>query len=302
MSLTGIPLITLSILVTAAAITGTALLWNRYGRWRLASRIAGVLLGEALVVFSIGLIVNPVNDFYPSWEALAGKTGTTAVTAQQRAGRLDQKLHGIAAHSMVWHAADAADWRLAGLPMVITPSGYRARTNVGYPAVVDLVDPGPDGKAAVKAAQSLAAVTVVLTPSKATTAAGLASLPGDLAMDVRTTSVGWAIVATAKQAPLAEEMIAAAPHRYGSLVVVGGTAGSVMLPEIPGIAMAVVRTAPPTPTHHGGPASRVTGAVTWLKASASAQWRTAADWAAGQTSMPLSAPLLLPTSVKAGQA
>lgn len=300
MSLTGIPLITLSIVVTAALATASAMLWSRYPRWRVAGRIAGVLLTEILVVFSIGLIVNRVDGFYPSWQALAGKTGTTVITAKQRAGRLDQQLHGLSANSLVWHAADAATWRLAGPPMVVTPSGYRARTTVSYPAVVNLVDRRTDEKAAVKAARSLAAVSVVVNPTAATTASGLATLPGDLAMDVRTTSVGWAIVATAKQAPLAEEMISAAPNRYVSLIVVDGSAGPVMLHEQPGIAMAVVRTAAPA-VHRGPTQTRLTGGVTWLTSPASALWRTAADWAAGETSLPLSAPELLPTSIKAGK-
>jgi lysyl-tRNA synthetase class 2 len=291
-SLTGVPLIALAILATMATIAGTVLLWSRFGRWRLVSRTVGVLLAETLTVLSIGLIVNRVDGFYPSWQALSGDTGTTVVTAMQRAGRLDNKLHGTGAAALPWHPASGGSWRLVGAPTMVTPTGYTSRAMLSYPAVLDLVDPGPDGKAAVTAARGIAAVSVVAVPSAATTAAALASLPADLSGDVRATTRGWAIVATAKRAALAERLIAAAPGRFGALVVIGAAPP----PQVAeGIAVAVVRSVP----SHGGKAVRPPAGLTELASAASAFWHTAIEWAAGQTSLPLAAARQLPAATSA---
>src|SRR5690242_13117471 len=140
MMLTGVPLIAVAVLVTTAAGAVTVLLWSRFGRWRLLSRTVGILLTEALVVATIGLVVNRVDMFYPSWAALEGRTGTTAVAATRRAGRLDGVVRGTAAGTVPWRPADATAWRFAGIPRVVFPAGYRRRSSVAYPTVVSLVD------------------------------------------------------------------------------------------------------------------------------------------------------------------
>ena len=158
MSLTGVPLIIVAVLATAAAGAGTVLLWSRYGRWRMLSRTAGILLTETLVAATVGLVSNRVEMFYPSWAALEGRTGTTVVAAPQPAGRLDGLVRGAAAAVLPWHPAGAAPWRLAGVPRVVLPAGYRNRPSITYPAVVSLVDTGVEAAAAVRAARGVAAV------------------------------------------------------------------------------------------------------------------------------------------------
>jgi hypothetical protein len=212
MSLTGVRLILLAALVTAAIAAATVLLWSRYGRWRLLSRIAGVLLTEVLVVLTIGLVVNREQQLYPSWQALAGDTGTTAVAAAPQAGRLDTELHGTAAESVPWQPADAATWRLAGAPTVMVPANYLSRPAVSYPVVLSLGGPG----------SAAAVVSVVAVPTAATTAGALATLPAELSQDLRVTARGWALVASAKQAALAKQLMAAMPGRFGALVMVRG--------------------------------------------------------------------------------
>jgi hypothetical protein len=210
MSLTGVRIILLAGLVTAAIAAATVLLWSRYGSWRLLSRTAGVLLTETLVVLTIGLVVNREQQLYPSWQALGGDTGPAAVAAARPAGRLDAELHGTAAASVPWQPADVAAWRLAGAPTVMVPANYLSRPSVSYPVVLSLGGPG----------SLLDVVSVVVAPTAATTAEALATLPADLGQDLRVTARGWALVASAEQAGLARRLIAALPGRFGALVVV----------------------------------------------------------------------------------
>lgn len=58
MSPTGAPVIISVVLGVVVALTVTVVTWNRGGRLRLVPRSAGVLLTEALLLFSVGLIVN----------------------------------------------------------------------------------------------------------------------------------------------------------------------------------------------------------------------------------------------------
>jgi hypothetical protein len=288
MSLTGIPLIVVAVLGTGAIAAVTVLLWSRFGRWRPLSRAAGILLTETLVVVTIGLVVNRADMFYPSWAALEGRTGTTAVAATRRAGRLDGLVRGAAAATLSWRPADAAGWRLAGTARVVFPAGYRQRPSVAYPAVVSLVDSQAEAAAAVRVARRVAAVGVVAVPSARTTAAALATLPTDLAADVRVNARGWAVLTTLQQAALAARLVRPGGS-YGALVVVGATA----LPRAdrPGdVSLAIVRPGRP---HHAVPADRGTAMLT---ASGPAAWSTAENWAAVHTSPPLAAPLQLPAA------
>jgi hypothetical protein len=58
MTLTGLPLIITTALLTVLVLAGTILLWSRFGRWRLLTRSLGVVLAQALVVATVGLIAN----------------------------------------------------------------------------------------------------------------------------------------------------------------------------------------------------------------------------------------------------
>jgi hypothetical protein len=266
-TLTGVPLLLTAVLATAVTVALTVRLWSRFGRWRLVSRAVGVLLAEALVVLSVGLAVNRHEQFYPSWQALAGDTGTTVVTAARQAGRLDAELHGNGAAVLPWNAAS-----------LVVPARYLSRPSVTYPVIMSLVDPGTTASAAVTIAKRLAAVSVVATPS-----ATLDALPADLCQDVRVTSRGWAVIAGAKQAAAAERLVRSVPGRFVALAVVGGSGVPRDLP--PGTAVAVARSKP----------GAVPPGVTALTGS----WAAAEKWATGQTSEPLAAAEQLPPAAVA---
>jgi len=184
-SLTGHPLLLLSafgaVLVTAATIW----LWRR--RW-VAARIAGVLLIEALVVFTVGLEVNRVEDFYPSWQALAGKTGTGTVTEQVHAGVLDTH---VPPGPFPWRPRGLSSWHLSGTPVVSLPVDYQQRTGVTFPVVLALGTPAP---------HTPDAVTVSIVPTAKTTAAELCTLPGELRHDLRVSQIAGTSSAAASSA------------------------------------------------------------------------------------------------------
>ena len=267
MALTGRPLIALTLLATAAVITATILLWSRSGRWRLVLRPAGVLLCEALVVLSAGLIVNRHEQFYPSWQALAGDTGPAPATAERAAGRLDSSFGPRL--TVTWRPPGSAAWRLAGGTTVSVPRGYLgARGSVpalialgGRPAGADLV-------------------RVAADPTKQTTATALAGLPSALAAELRLTGHGWALLASSTDADLAARLAGVDPGRFAALVVVGALPAGFRPP--PFVAVAVARPA----TTHG----RLPHGVTGLTGS----WTAATRWAAAQTPAPLAAPEVLP--------
>jgi hypothetical protein len=289
-ALTGVPLIATALLATAAAITATALLWSRFGRWRLLSRTAGVLLCELLVVLSVGLVVNQREQFYPSWQALAGDTGTNTMTAQRPPGRLDARLaHDPAAvraaTTLTWQPTGAAQWRLAGPPDVVVPAGYSGRTSATYPALIEL---GGGVAARHAAGADPGVVAVVAVPSRRTTAAALGSLPVALAQDVRVTRRGWALVVAAAQTPLAARLAEAEPDRFAALVVVGGSALPAGVRSDPALAVAVVRSTAGSPLLPG---------VAALTATPKQAWTVATEWAVRQAPQALAAPLVLPTAV-----
>jgi hypothetical protein len=253
--LTGVLLLLTALTLTAVAVALTVLLWSRFGRWRLLSRVVGVLLAETLTVLTIGLAANRHEQFYPSWQALYGDTGTVVETASRPPGLLDEQVHGTGAMALPWTVGGVA-------ATVEVPAGYLSRPLRTYPAVVAL----GSTMAAVPA------VGVVLTP----TAGALAALPAELGQNVRVTARGWAMVADARYAALAEREIRADPGVFGALVIVGGAAPP-GLP--PGTALAVAgRPAVPAPGVAALPDS----------------WAAAVRWAVAQTSLPLAAAEQLP--------
>ena len=150
MKLTGLPLIVTAALLALAVIAATVLLWSRFGRWRLLSRFAGLVLAEALVVGTVGLIANRSEEFYPSWQALRGDTGTTSSTTPPPAGRLDAQLAG-GRSSLPWKPASLASWHLAGTPTVVLPHDYRDHPGTTYPVVMVLPASTAEVAAAVAA-------------------------------------------------------------------------------------------------------------------------------------------------------
>jgi hypothetical protein len=253
MSLTGVPLIVVAMVATAVSVAATVLLWSRFGQWRYVTRIAGVLLGEVLIVTGVGLVANRGEQFYPSWEALGGRTGAAAAAVPQATGRLDRTL---AAGPVRWQPPDAASWRLSGAPTLEVPRGYRTSRIMTYPVVLELRGRGRT--------PAPGAVTVTLPATARTTAASLASLPADLARDVRVDAQGWVVVAPAARAALADALLRAEPGRFAGLALVG--------------ARRPVRVA---------------------AAHLARSWTAAVAWASGQTAAPLTPPVVLPRGRRA---
>jgi hypothetical protein len=183
MRLTGLPLIVTTALLAVLVLTGTILLWSRFGRWRLLTRSLGMVLAQALVVLTIGLIANRSEEFYPSWQALSGDTGTAEATAPRPAGRLDATLAG-GQSSVPWRPAGLASWRLARTPTVVLPAGYRDRPSTAYPVVLVLTANAAEASAAASV-RTDGVVTVIATPTAATRVAALGRLGADLGGDVR---------------------------------------------------------------------------------------------------------------------
>jgi hypothetical protein len=194
MSLTGVPLILLAAAATAAVGAGALLLWRR---GRVITRTLSVLLLEALVVFTAGLVFNRHEQFYPSWPALEGDVGTVAVTGHVTAGRLD----ALAADGrpVRWLPGDLGRWHLARAPELRLPAGYRDRPGDTFPVLLELSGGAPAPQA----------VTVVLAPTAATTAAALLTLPADLRRDVRVNPTGWDVTGAGPETRLAQALAGA---------------------------------------------------------------------------------------------
>jgi hypothetical protein len=261
MALTGVPLIAVCVLLTLAAGAGTVLLWSRSGRWRTVVRPVALVLCEALVVLSAGLVANRHEQFYPSWAALKGDTGTVTRTATQAAGRLDGSF-GPSRLRTPWQPAGSAGWHLASSAHVAVPRAYLGGHG-SYPALLGLGGgsyPALLGLGGRPAPAGLVRVTV--DPGRQTTAAELATLPSLLATDFRVTGHGWALVTSSACASLATQLIRDDPGRFAALAVVGGL--------------------PKTVRHRFGP-TLLTGS-----------WAAATAWAVAQTPLPLAAPEVLP--------
>lgn len=285
MSLTGIPLLIVAGLSAVACAVATVTLWSRSWRWRVVVRTVGILMTELTVVLTVGLAANRSEQFYPSWGALAGDTGTESATAPVRAGDLDAALAGRSA--LPWHPRELHRWHLAAAPTVTVPPDYLGPGSTQYPVVVTL------GDARSAAAPVAGVVTVVLTPTRATTARALSTLVLELRKDLRVTAQGWAVVAGAGETALAGQLARALPAQFEALAVVqhSPTAGLASLGRTPpGTALAVVR-----PASARTRSDKVPTGVTSLIAAAPKAWQTAATWTARQLSPPLTAPLLLPT-------
>ena len=207
MTLTGLPLV---LGTGAAALSAIAFLgwsWNRGSRKRrLPTRVLSLLLSQALLVLAVGLIYNRQEQFYPSWQALAGQTGTPAGIAPASTGRLDVSF--ARSPSALWQPPGSAAWQLAAPPRVTVPAGYATRPLAypvllalgGHPAGADLIE-------------------VTLSPGGRT--GSLGTLPGLLETDLRATPRGWVLVAAAAQVPLARRLVTELPGRFAALATVG---------------------------------------------------------------------------------
>ncbi|WP_249997694.1 hypothetical protein [Actinoplanes sp. M2I2] len=202
MTLTGVPLILLTASATAAAGAAVGWVWPRGGRLQPFTRVAGVLVVEALVVLTAGLVVNRHEQFYPSWQALQGDTGTATVADRRHAGLLDDR---VRSDRLTWRPQGLAAWRLARPPTVTLPPDYRERPGVAFPVVLAFAGPGGPGAPPRRTPE---AVTVTIAPTAGTTAAALSSLPDRLSHDLRVTTAGWDVVG---RQPLAAAFVTGQP-------------------------------------------------------------------------------------------
>jgi lysyl-tRNA synthetase class 2 len=220
MRLTGLSPILLTGTLAVLAAVVLVRLWPVAGSWRLPVRVTGLVLVEALVVLIAGLIANRVDGFYPSWQALTGDTGTAVRSVSRPPGRLDASL--AAGGGLSWTPAGDTAWRLAAPLRLIPPSGYEQRPDHAFPVIVALADAGQAPPARHRATSVPDAVILVITPTPATTAADLATLPERLERDARVTSSGWAIVADRRFATLAGQWRALAPEQFPAASVTDG--------------------------------------------------------------------------------
>jgi hypothetical protein len=238
MPLTSVLLIALAFLGTAVVVAGTVWVWGRSWRLRLLPRMVGVLLIEALLLFSVGLVVNREEGFYPTWEALvASDSGDAAAPAYHTvAGRLDQQLAALAGarsgkpQALPWQPAGWTGWRLAAAPTLVVPAGYLQHPQWRYSVVLVVANAGPGWPAAGQdsAALRLAAgasrdVVAFVTTTPGTSAQTLTTdLPDRLGHDLRVTGHRWAMVTSLADARLAQQAVVAAPAQYPAVVTVQG--------------------------------------------------------------------------------
>jgi hypothetical protein len=199
MSLTGLPLIVLTGLLGLVAVAAAVRGWRLAGRKRMPVRLAALVAVEVLLVAGVGLVANRHEGFYPSWRALGGSENVVTVPPAP-AGRLDGELDHDGA--VPWSPPGIAAWHLAAAPLLIVPPGYARHPNLRYPVVVALTSKDGASRIRTAAGSSSGTVTVVLVPTRQTTAALLAPLSGLLGQDARVAD-GLVLLADPVWAPLA---------------------------------------------------------------------------------------------------
>jgi hypothetical protein len=243
MSLTGVPLLVFSVLLTLAAAGATVFFWPIGRRWRSLTRTGCVLLTEFLALFTIGLVINRAeDDLYPSWSALFDRVTSGAPPAGDHySGALDDYLRGRAAEGRTsgvvidWRPTGWQSWHLAGAPEVFVPPAYFARTDQRFPVVV-VVGPAKDGAAQggwdprnIKTFGGTAnAVLVFLRVDKPDDGDLLgAAVPGRLAADLRVSEHGWAAVGVGTDAGPALDALSTQPGRYRAAALVSDGTGMI---------------------------------------------------------------------------
>ncbi|GAB1641364.1 hypothetical protein [Krasilnikovia sp. MM14-A1259] len=238
MPLTSLPLIVLAFLATAIVVAGTVWVWGRSWRLRFLLRTAGVLLIEALLLISVGLVVNREEDFYPTWDALVASDsgGSAAPVYHAVAGSLDQQLATLAdarsgqPQALPWKPEGWTGWRLAAAPTLVVPAGYLRHPQWRYSVVLVVANAAPswpavgqDTTALRVAAGASSDVVVYVTTTPGTTAQTLTtSLPERLDHDLRVTGHRWAVVTASADAPLVRQAVVAAAAQYPAVATVYG--------------------------------------------------------------------------------
>jgi hypothetical protein len=147
-SLTGAPLLALTIIGAVAAAVGMVFVWRRPGlRW-VPARALSIVLCEALVLMSVGLVANTQLDLYPSWTALLGGIHEKGQVVDDPSSALGKWLQGRQAEGAKdgivfnWHPAGAAQWHLASQPIAYVPPAYFRDPNALLPVIVAIAPPG----------------------------------------------------------------------------------------------------------------------------------------------------------------
>lgn len=231
MSLTGLTLTVLAFCGTAAVSAATVWGWSRSRSLRFVLRPLGVLLTEALLLLSIGLVVNRQEDFYPSWAALL-EPGKPAVPAYRTvAGGLDATITAQAAGKgalpqlITWQPAEWAEWRLTAAPTVVVPAGYSQHPQWRYSVVLVIAQSGqgwpttwqrPAGLNVAGGATHDVVVFATAT-SKTAVPALTSQLPDDLRHDLRVTDHRWAVVTAPANAGLTQRAVLSTPGQYPAI-------------------------------------------------------------------------------------
>jgi hypothetical protein len=245
-SLTGLPLLVVSILAALGAFAVTIWSWRRGRWWRPVTRTVGVLACEALVLFTVGLVTNRSLDIFPSWSALLDqdrKAPPPTVVAADPTTKLDDWLRTRAVEGthnglvFEWRPADTATWHLTTEPVVYVPPRYFSERAAHFPVVL-VVAPGAAGpgqgawdphKVNLLVPRSdtdvSPAVIVFLRTDHPDPAVLTAAIPKMLDGDLRTIGRGWAVVGIGADAEAGLDALTADPLRFWSAVAVADNTG-----------------------------------------------------------------------------
>lgn len=306
MGLTSTALIVLAIVATVAAAVLLVVVWRRpsiatHGGVRaVLARSGTLLLCEALLLLSAGLVLNRQFDLYPTWASLLGQTGAnsqTSTTTKGLTGWLESKAADGSRDGLLfpWRPKGEAASNLATTPLAFVPAAYFQQTTASFPVVVVVAPSGAtaaqgawDGSDVARLLHKDRPVVVVFVRTDRPNATLLGTtLPAALDQDLRVSAHGWAIVGAGDAAPAAVAAVGRNADRYGIVAAVtSGTAGvpaalTQAVPRLPvGIASSIV-----TGAASGSGAKNVVG-------EASARLGAALDWA-----YPLLPPALDPAAM-----
>ena len=300
MSLTGRPLLVLSTLCLLGALAATIWYWQRGGRWQVPMRTTGILLSEALLLWTGGLVANhALGDLFPSWSALLGQEERVApppTIVADPATRLDVWLHARALegahHGLVfeWKPAGAASWHLPVAPVIYVPPRYFTAPGLRFPVVLVVAPtaagPGQSGwdphkiNLLVPRADSdgTPAILVFLRADRPDEQLLTQTLPGRLDGDLRVSARGWALIGVGTDGGVGPVGLTRAPLRFWS---------AVQVPE----------DGRPVPHVSGGLPAYLDWQASWtVPGSTPAPGRlpAALRWAYGRLPAPLAAPLTGP--------
>jgi hypothetical protein len=240
-SLTGLPLLVFSIVASIGAFVLTILVWRRGGRWRTVTRTAGVLLCEALVLCTAGLVVNrSLGDLFPSWSALLNqdRAAPPPTVVADPATKLDVWLHARAVEGthnglvFEWHPSGAAAWHLPAPPVIYVPPRYFTAKTARFPVVLVLapVKAGPAQGAWDPHKINLIvprsddaptpAVIVFLRTDRPDATVLTRTLPRILDGDLRTTARGWGMIGVDADAAAGLDALMQDPLRFWSAAAV----------------------------------------------------------------------------------